>query len=201
MKHLMEWVHAVAADPVFAFVPDDRRAAARAAFEAGLRCIVRCQVRVNGQPSVWCAQHDAATLEPRGARTYELASLSGAESAGLLELLMRVEAPSPEVVRAVHAGVRWFERSRLAGIRQVRVNGDKRIVPDPAAPPLWARFYDLETNRPIFVGRDGVKKPSLAEIEAERRNGYAWYGDWGAAVARQYAAWQNRLPSAGEGFP
>jgi pectinesterase len=37
-----------------------------------------------------------------------------------------------------------------------------------------------------------VKKATLAEIEAERRNGYAWYGNWGEAVAKQYAAWQKR---------
>ena len=37
------------------------------------------------------------------------------------------------------------------------------------------RFSDLQTGKPIFSGRDGIIKSSITEIEAERRNGYAWY--------------------------
>ena len=65
------------------------------------------------------------------------------------------------------------------------------IVPDPNAPPLWARFYEIDTNRPFFCGRDGVKKYAMAEIEPERRNGYAWYGNWGRRVAERYARWKG----------
>ena len=139
-------------------------------------------------------QHDETTLEPRGARTYELPSLSGMESAGILMLLMSLEDPGPDVVRAIRAGARWYEDAKITGIRQVVVNGDKKIVPDRDAPPLWARFYEIGTNRPFFCGRDGVKKDDLAEIEAERRNGYAWYGDWGRRVLSRYARWERVRP-------
>jgi pectinesterase len=57
---------------------------------------------------------------------------------------------------------------------------------------LWARFYEIETNRPMFSGRDGVKKYAMSEIEAERRNGYAWYGPWGTGVASDYAKWKEK---------
>ena len=63
------------------------------------------------------------------------------------------------------------------------------IVKDPKATPLWARFYEIGTNRPIFSGRDGVIKYRVAEIEAERRNGYAWHGSWGASVLTQWPKW------------
>ena len=43
--------------------------------------------------------------------------------------------------------------------------------------------------RPIFSGRDSVIKYDIAQIEPERRNGYAWYGGWGAKVAVRYGAW------------
>ena len=43
----------------------------------------------------------------------------------------------------------------------------------PDAGPIWARFYEIGSNRPVFVGRDGVVKYSVAEIEPERRVGYA----------------------------
>jgi PelA/Pel-15E family pectate lyase len=175
-------------------VTPERRRAARLSFDLGIDCILKCQVRINGTLTVWCAQHDEVTLEPRPARAFELAALSGAESAGLLLLLMSLESPSPEIIRSILAGTRWFQSSRLDGLREVRVDGDKRIVPDAAAPPLWARFYDIEKGRPIFAGRDGVKRHDYAEIESERRNGYAWYGTWGTEVLSRHPAWRRRWP-------
>jgi pectate lyase len=191
MVGLMELLREVAGSKEFAFVGPERQAAARRAFDAGVQCILRCQVSVGGEKTVWCAQHDEVTLEPRPARTFEPVSLSGGESAGILLLLMSLETPSPDVVAAVDAGARWFDRVKLTGIRQVTVNGDKKVVNDPAAPPLWARFYEIGTNRPIFCGRDSMVKYELAAIEPERRNGYAWYGNWGARVAELYAQWKK----------
>ena len=192
MVRLLELLREVGRSPQFAFVDVPRRQAARVAFDRGVECILKCQVVVAGKPTVWCAQHGEEDFSPRPARTYELVSLSGSERAGILALLMSVEQPSPAVVRAIAGGAVWFEAAKLTGIRVTKVDGNRVVVADPTAPPLWARFYEIETNRPIFCGRDGVKKATLAEIEAERRNGYAWYGNWGEAVAKQYAAWQKR---------
>ena len=191
MVNLLELVRDVSRSDGFRLVDRPRREAAGRAFEAAIACILKCQVRVDGRLTAWCAQHDEATLEPRGARSYELPSLSGGESAGILMLLMSLEKPSPDVCRAVRAGARWYEDAQLVGIRQVVGDGDKKIVSDPAAPPLWARFYEIGTNRPFFCGRDGVKKASLAEVEPERRNGYAWYGEWGRRVLERYARWEK----------
>jgi len=194
MVRLMELLREVAMSAGYAFVDATRRKAAQASFDRGVQCILKCQIVVNGKLTVWCAQHDEVDCRPRPGRTYELASLSGAESVGILQLLMSLDPPSPEVMRAVRAGAAWFELARLTGIRETKVNGNKVIVNDPNAPPLWARFYEIDTNRPIFSGRDGVKKYSLAEIEAERRNGYAWYGMWGERVAGDYARWKAKWP-------
>jgi pectate lyase len=189
MVRLMEFLRAVATTPDYEFVDAPRRKAAQEAFQRGVECILKCQITVQGRLTAWCAQHDEVDYRPRPARSYELASLSGAESAGILQLLMSLEAPGPEVARAVKAGAAWFEAARLTGIRQTVVNGDKRMVRDAQAPALWARFYEIESNRPIFASRDGVKKYDVAKIESERRNGYAWYGNWGERVATNYAKW------------
>ena len=86
------------------------------------------------------------------------------------------------------------------GLRLDKTDGDVKIVADSSAPPIWARFHDLNTMQPLFAGRDGVVKHSLAEIEQERRTGYAWYGDWGMKVLREYPKWRQRLErEAGEG--
>jgi PelA/Pel-15E family pectate lyase len=174
------------------FLDPARKRRAAEAFKRGIDCILKCQVVIDGRPTVWCAQHDERTLEPAMARSYELPSLSGAESAGILRFLMTLEKPSPEVVRAVEAGAAWFESAKLTGLRVDRGKNDGIPVADPSAKPLWARFYDLETGRPFFCDRDGVKKSSLAEIGKERRTGYAWYGTWGESVARDFAKWRDR---------
>ncbi len=105
MELLRDTVH----DSDFAFLAPDRRAAATAAVERGIECIIKCQVVIDGERTVWCAQHDAQTFAPVQARSYELPTLSGAESAGILKFLMSVERPSADVVLAVHAGASWFE--------------------------------------------------------------------------------------------
>lgn len=197
MVNMMELLREVGSSDRFAFVDETRRRRAREAFDAGTACILNSQVIVDGKKTVWCAQHDEKTLEPRPARTFEPVSLSGSESAGILMLLMSLERPSPEVVDAIEAGARWFEAVKIEGIRQERIDGNKLIVADPNAPPLWARFYEIGTNRPVFCSRDGVIRYRMAEISAERRNGYAWYGDRGASMLKRYTDWARRrsLPS------
>jgi hypothetical protein len=41
-----------------------------------------------------------------------------------------------------------------------------------------------------------VKRYELGEIEAERRNGYAWHGQWGTEVLIRYQDWTGKWPSA-----
>ncbi len=176
----------------FEVMDRDRRRKADEAFERGIDCILKCQIVIDGEPTVWCAQHHAVTLEPVLARAYELPSLSGAESAGILRFLMSIERPSREIRRAIEGGVEWFEEAAIENVRFVRDKQDGRLVEDRGAAPVWARFYDLETGQPIFCGRDGVKKFDLAEIELERRKGYAWYGNWGESVAREFAKWKRK---------
>ena len=194
MVRLMEFLRDVAAMDDYAFVAPDLRRSARAAFDRGIRCILECQVRVDGKPTVWCAQHDEKDYQPRGARTFELVSLSGSESVGVLKLLMDLDDPSPEVVTAIRSGAAWFASVKIEGLRQRWDHGNKVMVADPNAPALWARFYEIGTNRPFFSGRDGVKKYDVAEIEAERRNGYAWYGTWGRDVAAAFDRWCSQHP-------
>ena len=193
MMRLLELLRDVATKAEFEFAGKETREKSQRAFERGIDCILKCQVVVDGVRTVWCAQYDELTLEPRPGRAFELVSLSGAESAGILRLLMSLDQPSAEVRRAVDSGVEWFRTVKIVGLRETRVESNKVMVNDAAAPVLWARFNEIGSNRPFFTGRDGVKKYSLAEIESERRNGYAWYGTWGEALLRDYPRWQKRV--------
>lgn len=175
-------------------MPKARNAAAR-----GIECILNTQYKQRGTLTAWCAQHDRITLLPTNARAFELASLSGNESVGIVEFLMAIDAPSDRVKRAIRSAVAWLESVKLPGITTKTVNDptqpsgrDVVVVQEPSA-VSWVRFYDLETNKPFFCGRDGVKKSSLDQIENERRVGYGWYGTWPAKlISRDYPAWQAK---------
>lgn len=191
--------------PQYAFVDEDLRKKAERAVRKGVECILKCQIIVNGKRAAWCQQYDEKTLEPRPARIYEKVSICGCESVDVIRFLIRqtdwrIDNPSPEIVEAIESAVIWFDSAKLAGIRIVEKPDqsmergyDKVVIADANAPPIWARFYQIGTNRPIFCGRDGVIKQSLREIEYERRTGYAWYGYWPAdLLARDYPAWQKK---------
>jgi pectate lyase len=176
----------------FKALDPDRHKKAAAAFARGVECILKCQIVIAGKPTVWCAQHDEVTFAPAKARDYELPSLSGAESAGIVRFLMSLEKPTPEEIRAVKGALAWFNSAKITGYRYAKSGKDRVLEKQPGAPPLWARFYDLDTGKPFFCDRDGIKKDSVDQIGAERRNGYAWYGNWGESVAKDFAKWPHR---------
>src|SRR6185503_10539704 len=128
--------------PIYAFVDEERRGRAASAIEKGIACILKTQVIVNGKRTVWCAQHDEVTLAPALARKFELISLSGGESVGIVRFLMSINKPSPEVVASINAAIAWFEKSKLTGIKWVakpdstKLHGfDRVVVKDPSAGP------------------------------------------------------------------
>ncbi len=185
----------------YEFVDEEIRTRAAAAVEKGIECIIGCQIVVDGTKTVWCAQHDEETLAPAKARSYELPSLSGGESVRVVQFLMQIENPDRQIVEAVEAANAWYKDAALHGIRLVRKEApgtpegfDRFVIEDPEAPPMWARFYQIGTNQPIFCSRDGIPRQRLADISHERRNGYSWVGYYAQdLLAEDYPAWRARI--------
>lgn len=215
--------------PLFAALTDESDAErARKAFYDGVQCILDCQIRGvyeqyefgrtedggvivgdrrvgDGELSVWCAQHDAETLEPAQARAYEYPSYSGGESAGILKLLMSIKpkdipADRPEMWEAIKSSVvaamEWFDAHRIEGKRFVTtvIDGerDRILVDAPGERNLWARFYELTSCRPIFGMYDFVRLYDISGVSAKRRSGYGWYSDSLAEVFEKYPAWREK---------
>jgi PelA/Pel-15E family pectate lyase len=186
-------------DEAYAFVDEERRQQAATAVEKGVACILQCQIVVDGQLTAWCAQHDHRTLEPRPARAYEHPSISGGESVGIVRFLMSIEDPSPEVVAAVEGAVAWFEEVKITGIRLETVYDDSLseghnlvAVEDETAPPLWARFYEIGTNKPMFMEPDGTIKDTFNELSYPNRIGYKWLVDKPAPMLyEEYPLWKQ----------
>lgn len=180
----------------YQFIDDARRNRASTAVERGVTCILRTQIIQNGQLTVWCAQHDEATLAPVWARNFEPPSSSGSESVGVVRFLMSLDRSSPAINAAIEGAVGWLRMQAISGLRvatSMAPDGKREriAVSDPAAPPLWARFYELGTHRPIFLGRDRVIRYDHNEIERERRNGYSYLGTWPATlIEHDYPTWK-----------
>ncbi len=171
----------------------------------GVELILRAQVVVGGRRTVWGAQHDEVTLAPAPARKFEPASLSAGESVGIVRFLMSIADPDERVVESVESAVEWFRKSRVAGLRWVeRRDASKpggyarEAVADAQAPPVWARFYELGTNRPVFAGRDGVVRYNVSELDEERRNAYGWYVEEPAELLdKDYPSWRKKWRPSG----
>ncbi|NOT63521.1 MAG: pectate lyase [Acidobacteria bacterium] len=185
----------------YAFVDEARRQRAAQAVVKGLECILKTQIVVAGKLTAWCAQHDEMTLAPAKARAYEHPSLSGSESVGIVRFLMGIEKPDARVIASIEAAVAWLRAVQINGFKYYNKRDaalekgfDRVLEADAAAEPLWARFYEISTNRPIFSGRDSVIKYSVAEIEHERRTGYGWYSDEARSLLNNdYPKWKKRI--------
>jgi PelA/Pel-15E family pectate lyase len=190
--------------PWYSFVDADRRQKAKVAFDKGLDCILKCQIKDDGVLTAWCQQHDENTLAPAEARAYELPSICNRESTGIVLFLMSLDNPSPQVINAVQSAIKWFDDSKITGIRveefqtppfqtPLRVlTTDKKVVQDPNAPPIWARFYELKTHRPLFSNRQSARLYSLADVNRERR-AYGWYTYEPQQALDEYPAWQKKV--------
>ena len=173
-------------------------AKAQESYEKGIRCMVETQVWKNGQPTVWCQQHDPETLKPVNARAFELASLTGCnETPEILRMLMDYPNPDESIIRAVCGAVDWLKshaihNRKLEKFTNAQGKKDIRLVEADGAPDLWARYYDLDTGEPFFCDRDGVKRARLDEVGYERRNGYTWLDNDVQSALDRFPAWYNK---------
>ncbi|MDC7685201.1 pectate lyase [Asticcacaulis sp. BYS171W] len=183
------------------------RERAKAALTKGDACLLKLQIRQNGQLTGWAGQYDPVTLAPVKGRSFELISIVSQESVENVRYLMSIPNPSLEVIASVEGAVAWFQRSAITGKRLETfalpapvkydyhtATTDNRLIDDPNAPLLWARFYDIGDNSVILANRDGVRVRDYADIHPERRSGYGWYGTWAQSlISVEYPRWKKRI--------
>ena len=177
----------------YKFVDEARRLKAEKEIELALPLILKLQIVIDGKKTGWAQQYDETTLQPAWARKYEPPCLTAGESVGVVRFLMQ-QKPTPQIVEAVESAIAWFKHTELHGIRWVRTDGQNVVVKDASAPAIWARYYEISTMKPVFLGRDSVIHYDVSEIEAERRNGYAWYVTSPAELLeKDYPKWRASI--------
>lgn len=190
-------------------ISDGIKNASKDAVDKGILCILNTQIKQKDRKTIWAAQYDKETLLPAKARAYEHPSFASKESVAIIEFLMKVENPTEDIKNAIVAGVHFLHDIKLEGTKYTKSYNkeekkfdDTILTQDNGAKPIWARFYDLGSNIPIFSGRDGVIKYDIFEIEEERRRGYGWYGYWAEdLIEKKYPRWyKNHFPVISSGL-
>jgi len=191
-------------DPDFSFVGKNLREEVQQAYDKGLQCILKMQIIDNGKLTVWCQQHDEITLQPAWARAFEPPSICNGESASVVLFLMSINQPDRKIIESVQNAVKWFQDSKIYNTRVKTIqappekskyrtySSDRVVVADSLAPPIWTRYYELGTEKPLFCDRNSKLLYSLAEVSRERRNGYAWYTYAPQEVLDKYPEWQKK---------
>ena len=194
-------------DELYSFIDRQFKAKLQTAYNNGLDCILKTQINDAGKLTAWCQQYDEVTLQPAWARKFEPLCICNKESSGLVLFLMSIEHPSKEIIAAVDNAVAWFEASKIYNIKVKTIPAVKTITPfkisvadkiilsDSTAAPIWTRYYELKTHRPMFCNRDSKVVYTLAEVSRERRDGYGWYTYAPQEVLKKYTYWKKKVNS------
>lgn len=184
--------HSLQAEYPFTFVSEKLREAIAPQFEKGLAMVLRLQQQDDNGLSLWAAQYHKHSLEPAWARAYEMPALATAESATLLDFLMQLPEPSAELQASIHSAMRWYQRHQILDHHWHPTQ--RVLIQQPGAKPIWPRFAELGSNRPIFGDRDGSLYYDVHQVSLERRQGYGWYTDKPAATLARYQNWRQQFP-------
>jgi PelA/Pel-15E family pectate lyase len=177
MLHAIELLQAAASgEAEWTWVDAERRKQAAAAVAKGVAALLALQVQLDGKPTVWAGQYDPLTMQPVQARGFEPAALSGGESVEVLRLLFTIRPVTPAISAAVDTALTWYAEHPLPGETE-----------------LWARFYSLRTQRPIFPGKsDGRAWETEAAMLQVNPDGY----DFTVKKPRDLPKWQAKWQKA-----
>ena len=152
--------------------------------------ILKSQIVNQGELTVWCAQHDTNSYAPVEARSYELPSKSGLESAGIVWFLMNWKDQNAAVQKAVKGAIQWYKKNRVPDLKYSSGN----FVSSSGA-SMWYRFYEVDKDQYFFCDREGVssKTTDITKLSEDRRYGYQWAGDYGSLLLAAEASYLKAI--------
>jgi len=112
----------------------------------------------------WAQQYDH-DLKPASARWFEPAAVNGAATPRNIRTLINLylEIGDEKYLKPIPSAIDWLERSKLE-------DGS------------WARFYELDTNKPLYVNLDKEVVYEFVNI----RPGYSWRANYASSAIRLY---------------
>jgi len=120
-------------------------------------------------PQTGWAQQYSHDMKPAWARAFEPPAVCSAVTARNIRTLvdLYLYTKDKKYLEPIPAAITWLENSKLDD-------------------DLWARMYEVGTNKPIYGDRDKKIHYTLEEISEERRNGYSWQSGFGVRSAVAY---------------
>lgn len=165
------------------------------ALQKGIDCVLKTQVLQKGKLSIWADQYNEVSLKPEKARAFEPMSLASGESVNIVKFLM-MQPVTPEIERSIRSAIQWFKDSKIDGYTYnvSRESGNAvRVLSKKEGSAVWARFYDIPTNKPVFGDRDGSVKFNYEDVSEERRTGYSWYNEAGTKlIENDFPKWLKK---------
>lgn len=155
--------------------------------DKGIDYILQSQITVNGEKSAWCAQHNPTTYKPEMARSYELASISGCESVGIITFL-RAQTDNQQAQDAAESARLWLKARRMENVTYSK-NNAPNFFSAKSGSYCWFRFYDLTNGQGFYCTRQGKTYTDIAQFyaaDSERATGYDWAGSWLAKAGLNY---------------
>lgn len=115
----------------------------------------------------WAQQYDLK-MRPIWARVFEPAAVAGRESQDAIETLLKIAAATGDrkYLAPIPAALDWLQRSTLP---------DGRL----------ARYYELRTNKPLYMKRLGGKRYELTYDDSDLPGHYGWKTDSRVAGLRR----------------
>jgi len=130
-------------------------------------------------PQAGWAQQYTHDLKPAWARTFEPPGVCSAATANNIRTLIDLYLVTKEekYLAPIPNAIAWLERSKIGA-------------------DLWARLYEVGTNRPVYGDREDGNKVhyDYAKISERERTSYGWQGSFGI---RQAVAYYARIKSGG----
>lgn len=105
------------------------------------------------------AQQYSASLKPACARKFEPAGYASLETAYAINALidLYLSTGNERYRKGAERAAAWLDASRVT-------------------PSIWARLYEVGSNRPIFGKRDGTMTYDIADLPESERSAYRWEG-------------------------
>ena len=129
----------------------------------------------------WAQQYNF-NMEPAWARRFEPPSVCSGESAGLLRVLLDLHSATDDkkYLEPLPSAIDWLKRSQIA-------------------PEKWARFYELESNKPVYFTKDY----RLVYTDDDLPTHYGFQGEYGipGTIKQCEAALKNGSQRKSERLP
>ena len=175
-----------------------------AAAERGGEFLIRAQMPAPQQG--WAQQYDAE-MHPAWARQFEPPSLTGSESRSVLLVLLALynETGDQKFLEPVGPALEYYRRSVLPPDDDPP---SRKARTCPGRTPCLARFYELRTNRPLYISKGtmvrvaghGTFRDDGYEVTYSDESTITHYGMWASGawiedIAARYEAVRETGPT------